>query len=108
MQLQEKYGSSMTAEYLADMRYADVTIKECLRLAAIISTVPKRALTTFELGGFTIPKVCNHLPSACCLCRNRCAAESGSASRMHMYELTYMLQFVLADWTLPFSQSLSF
>jgi len=39
------------------MQYADATIKEVLRLAVIINTVPKRALTTFELCGYTIPEV---------------------------------------------------
>ena len=39
------------------MSYAELVIKETLRLAAIISTLPKRALTTFEMGGYTIPKV---------------------------------------------------
>ena len=57
MQVEGKHGSSITPQYLADMQYADATIKEVLRLAAIINIVPKRALTTFELCGYTIPKV---------------------------------------------------
>ncbi len=51
---------------LAIMPYADATIKEALRLGAIINIVPKRALKTFEIGGYTIPKVepdCLHITS---------------------------------------------
>jgi hypothetical protein len=44
------------------MPYADATIKEALRLGAVINIVPKRALKTFEIGGYTIPKVS---PTAC-------------------------------------------
>jgi len=57
VQVESKHGRSITPEYLADMQYADATIKEVLRLAVIINTVPKRALTTFELCGYTIPEV---------------------------------------------------
>ena len=39
------------------MPYTDAAIKEALRLGAIINIVPKRALKTFEIGGYTIPKV---------------------------------------------------
>ena len=57
LQVQSKHGRNITPEYLADMQVADATIKEVLRLAVIINTVPKRALTTFELCGYTIPEV---------------------------------------------------
>ena len=57
LQVESKHGRNITPEYLADMQVADATIKEVLRLAVIINTVPKRALTTFELCGYTIPQV---------------------------------------------------
>ena len=49
-------GSKLNKDTLAIMPYADATIKEALRLGAIINIVPKRALKTFEIGGYTIPK----------------------------------------------------
>lgn len=66
-------GTKMSRDTLAIMPYADATIKEALRLGAIINIVPKRALKTFEIGGYTIPKAslftpqlhrqqCMHLP----------------------------------------------
>ena len=64
--MQGKHGRDITVEYLADMGYADIVIKETMRLAAIVSILPKRALTTFEMGGYTIPKVghiCMHARS---------------------------------------------
>jgi hypothetical protein len=67
--VERKHGRNITPEYLADMQYADATIKEVLRLAVIISTVPKRALTTFELCGYTIPEV-NTSQSAPCIVSN--------------------------------------
>ena len=50
-------GSKLNMDTLAIMPYADATIKEALRLGAVINIVPKRALKTFEIGGYTIPKV---------------------------------------------------
>lgn len=58
VQVEGKNGKSITPQYLADMQYGDATVKEVLRLAAIINNIPKRALTTFELCGYTIPEVC--------------------------------------------------
>jgi len=55
-------GSKLNKDTLAIMPYADATIKEALRLGAVINIVPKRALKTFEIGGYTIPKVS---PAAC-------------------------------------------
>lgn len=49
-------GSKLNMDTLAIMPYADAT-KEALRLGAVINIVPKRALKTFEIGGYTIPKV---------------------------------------------------
>ncbi len=49
-------GNKLNKDTLAIMPYADATIKEGLRLGAIINIVPKRALKTFEIGGYTIPK----------------------------------------------------
>ncbi|KAL3141117.1 hypothetical protein ABBQ38_003470 [Trebouxia sp. C0009 RCD-2024] len=49
-------GGRLTRDTLAIMPYADATVKETLRLGAIINIVPKKALKTFEIGGFTIPK----------------------------------------------------
>ncbi|DBA96280.1 TPA: hypothetical protein ACH3X3_002462 [Trebouxia sp. C0006] len=49
-------GSKLNKDTLAIMPYADATIKEALRLGAVINIVPKRALKTFEIGGYTIPK----------------------------------------------------
>lgn len=66
MQVICERGSKLCGDTLAIMPYADATIKEALRLGAIINIVPKRALKTFEIGGYTIPKVslCSHAASA--------------------------------------------
>ena len=47
----------MTADCLADMPYAEMTTRETLRLAVVITQLPRRAQTTFEVGGYTVPKV---------------------------------------------------
>lgn len=52
-----KHGRTMTADCLADMPYAEMTTKETLRLAVVITQLPRRAQTTFEIGGYTVPKV---------------------------------------------------
>lgn len=49
-------GAKVNKDTLAIMPYADAAIKEALRLGAIINIVPKKALKTFEIGGYTIPK----------------------------------------------------
>ena len=56
MQVICERGTKLSRDTLAIMPYADATIKEALRLGAIINIVPKRALKTFEIGGYTIPK----------------------------------------------------
>ena len=56
MQVICERGTKLSRDTLAIMPYADATIKEVLRLGAIINIVPKRALKTFEIGGYTIPK----------------------------------------------------
>ena len=84
----------MTVEYLADMSYAELVIKETLRLAAIISTLPKRALTTFEMGGYTIPKVATYLHASsegyyiCPSCSEQCT----TCVRLHACKLRVVLQ----------------
>lgn len=50
-------GAKLNQDALKIMPYTDAVIKEALRLGAIINIVPKRALKTFEIGGYTIPKV---------------------------------------------------
>lgn len=63
-------GAKVNQDSLRIMPYTDAVIKEALRLGAIINIVPKRALKTFEIGGYTIPKVsscpapCQTLPTA--------------------------------------------
>ena len=68
LQVISEYGSSLDRDTLAVMPYADATIKEALRLGAVINIVPKRALKTFEIGGYTIPKAkLVHLWGTCLL-----------------------------------------
>ena len=50
-------GEKLTPDAAAAMPYADAAVKEALRLAPIIAVVTRVALKTFELDGFTIPKV---------------------------------------------------
>ena len=57
LQVIGKHGKTITAAYLADMPYAEMTIKETLRLAVVINGLVRRAQTTFECGGYTVPKV---------------------------------------------------
>ena len=64
MQVICERGTKLSRDTLAIMPYADATIKEVLRLGAIINIVPKRALKTFEIGGYTIPKA-SFVPMLC-------------------------------------------
>ena len=57
MQVMKDFGSSIDAESLRAMLYADATLKEALRILPIIPLVPRVALKTFEVGGYTVPKV---------------------------------------------------
>lgn len=50
-------GPALDADALSKMPYADATVKEVLRCANIIAALNRRALKTFEVGGYTIPKV---------------------------------------------------
>ena len=45
------------------MPYADAATQEALRIAAIVPISPRIALKTFELAGYTIPKVCSAGPA---------------------------------------------
>ena len=53
----QSYGGSIDAESLKMMPYADASIKEALRLSAVVGIAPRVALKSFEIGGYTIPKV---------------------------------------------------
>ena len=57
MQVTDKHGRTITADYLAEMSYADMTVRETLRLAMVVAALPRRAQDTFEIGGYTVPKV---------------------------------------------------
>lgn len=57
MQAIARHGRTVTADYLADMPYAEMTCRETLRLAIVIAQLPRRAQSTFEIGGYTVPKV---------------------------------------------------
>ena len=52
-----EHGEKVTPDAAAAMPYADAAVKEALRLSPIVAVVTRVALKTFELGGFTIPKV---------------------------------------------------
>ena len=71
MQIICEHGSKLNRDILAIMPYADATVKEALRLGAIINLVPKRALKTFEIGGYTIPKASQMLTGAA-VCGDHC------------------------------------
>ena len=62
LQVMRDYGSSIDADAVKMMPYADAAIKEMLRLCGIAAYSPRIALKTFEIGGYTIPKVthCRH------------------------------------------------
>lgn len=59
MKVIRERGAKLNADALKIMPYTDAVIKEAMRLGAIVNIVPKRALKTFEIGGYTIPKVAN-------------------------------------------------
>ncbi len=69
-----KHGKEINSTACGSMPYADATVKEVLRIETIVGEVYRRALKTFECGGYTIPKVLNigHLKvnkPACCAAR---------------------------------------
>lgn len=57
--MQAQVGPEIDSTALAQMPYADATIKEVLRFETIVPEVYRRALKTFECGGYTFPKVCS-------------------------------------------------
>ena len=57
-----EHGEKVTPDAAAAMPYADAAVKEALRLSPIVAVVTRVALKTFELGGFTIPKVTSPPP----------------------------------------------
>ena len=65
-------GAKLNQDALKIMPYTDAVIKEALRLGAIINIVPKRALKTFEIGGYTIPEVSARAVGQQSSCRPSC------------------------------------
>ena len=73
MQVIAEHGKEMNSTACGSMPYADATVKEVLRIETIVGEVYRRALQTFECGGYTIPKVCClfwgfDIEFACLLC----------------------------------------
>jgi len=56
LQVVQQHGKEVNATSLGAMPYADATIKEALRFIAIVTAVGRKAIKTFEVGGYTIPK----------------------------------------------------
>lgn len=56
MQVTQQHGKEFSATSLGAMPYADATIKEALRFIPIATAVGRKAVKTFEVGGYTIPK----------------------------------------------------
>lgn len=54
-----KHGPQIDGVSLKTMTYADVVVKEILRLHPIVGGVFRRSLQGFDLGGYHIPKVIN-------------------------------------------------
>ncbi len=90
LQVVQQHGKEVNATSLGAMPYADATIKEALRFIAIVTAVGRKALKTFEVGGYTIPKAstgrqqaaqCNILDfktkSASCSHSLACSREEG-------------------------------
>ncbi|DBB10930.1 hypothetical protein WJX82_007943 [Trebouxia sp. C0006] len=55
-QVTQQHGKEYNATSLGAMPYADATIKEALRFIAIVTAVGRKAIKSFEVGGYTIPK----------------------------------------------------
>lgn len=55
-QIVEKFGEEITAEALDAMSYTDAVVKETMRLRVIAEFVIRRAVKSFELGGYRIPE----------------------------------------------------
>lgn len=56
IQVTQQHGKEFNAASLGAMPYADATIKEALRFIAIVTASGRKAIKTFEVGGYTIPK----------------------------------------------------
>jgi len=56
VQVTQQHGKEYNATSLGAMPYADATIKEALRFIAIVTAVGRKAIKSFEVGGYTIPK----------------------------------------------------
>ena len=57
MQVMAEHGNEIDNAAVASMPYAEAAAKEAMRLTPIVSGVSRVALKTFEVGGYTIPKV---------------------------------------------------
>lgn len=58
LQIVESYGSSIDAESVKLMRYAEAAIKEAMRVQPVVPIAPRVALKSFDVCGYTVPKVC--------------------------------------------------
>ena len=56
VQVTQQHGKEFNATSRGAMPYADATIKEALRFIAIVTAVSRKAIKTFEVVGYTIPK----------------------------------------------------
>lgn len=52
-----EHGKEIDNDAVASMPYAEATVKEAMRIEPIVSVLSRVALKTFEVGGYTIPKV---------------------------------------------------
>ena len=64
VQVTKQHSKEFNATSLGAMPYADATIKEALRFIAIVTAVGRKALKTFKVGGYTIPKASLKLQQA--------------------------------------------
>jgi cytochrome P450 len=55
--VREQYGDEITPEALNAMEYTEAVVKEALRWRSSVASVFRRALKTFQVGPYTIPKV---------------------------------------------------
>lgn len=52
-----EHGKELDNNAVASMPYAEATVKEAMRIEPIVTVLSRVALKTFEVGGYTIPKV---------------------------------------------------
>lgn len=52
-----EHGKEIDSSAMAGMPYAEAAAKEAMRVTPIVGVLSRVALKTFELGGYTIPKV---------------------------------------------------